>query len=276
MIIDAETNRVYLADVLAKQNPGFFHDFTKVLDDCKIEHIQIPGTKDIWAVDYMPIQIDEKNFIHFKYNPDYLQSKKWTKTISDVNAICTEIGINIRSSNIVLDGGNVIRSFDKVILCDKIFLENPDYTSKRLIKELQDLFGVDQIYFIPQQPGDYTGHADGMIRFLDNNTVIINDYKNENSSFVRAFHIALHNAGLDYIKIPHNPNTNSNYATGYYINYLQMQDTVIIPIFGTDEDGCAVKEFEQIFPNQKIAVVESNEIAKLGGVLNCITWNIKV
>ena len=54
-------------------------------------------------------------------------------------------------------------------MCDKIFSENPAYSRKQLIKELEDIFKTDLLYFVPQQPKDYTGHADGMIRFINDN-----------------------------------------------------------------------------------------------------------
>ena len=115
-----------------------------------------------------------------------------------------------------------------------------------------------------------------MVRFIDEQTVIINDYKNEKEEFSRAFEIAIHNTGLNYIKIPYNPYANKNYnqANGDYINYLQMENTVIIPTFGINEDDAIVKQFEQIFAGNQICTIESNEIANDGGILNCITWNI--
>jgi agmatine deiminase len=115
-----------------------------------------------------------------------------------------------------------------------------------------------------------------MVRFLDNNTVLINDYSKENREFQLRFRMALHNAGLDYIEIPYNPynNKKDDYANGIYINYLQMQQTVIIPTFGLKEDAVVVKQFEQIFKGQKIETIDGNDIAYEGGILNCISWNI--
>jgi agmatine deiminase len=54
-----------------------------------------------------------------------------------------------------------------------------------------------------------------------------------------------------------------------------MENTVIIPTFDIKEDDLAVRQLETIFIGQTIATVESNEIAYDGGILNCITWNIK-
>ena len=277
MIIDQQTNFLYLADSLPKLYPSFHARFEKLLNQCSISSALIPNTNDVWAVDYMPIQVQENSFIQFVYNPDYLVSRTERKTISNVDSICQQIGIKPINSNIILDGGNVIRGKDKVIMTDKVFKSNPSYSIKQLIHELEELFQVDKLIFIPEQPGDFTGHADGMVRFLNDDTVIINDYKDEKPDFRRAFFIALNNAGLKYVEIPYNLNENDNddQAHGCYINYLQMENLIIVPTFGLKEDDQAVRKFEELFPGQTIASVESRDIAEQGGVLNCITWNIK-
>jgi len=276
MITDSQTNFLYLADTLPKKYSGFYNRFEKVLNECNITFSLLAQTEDVWAVDYMPIQIDLNKFIRFVYNPSYLQTKKYLKTISDVDAICAEIGIETLKTNIIVDGGNVTRTTNKVIMTDRVFVDNPTYERKQLIKELYELFQVDKLYFVPEQPGDFTGHSDGMVRFKDEQTVIINDYKQEKKEFYRAFEIAIHNTGLDYMKIPYNVygNKSNDQANGDYINYLQMENTVIVPTFGIEEDDEAIKQFETLFAGQTIATIDSNEIANDGGILNCITWNI--
>lgn len=277
MITDSQTNFLYLADTLPTKYPSFYNRFEELLKNCNISFNFLPQTKDVWAVDYMPIQIELKKFVRFVYNPSYLQTKKYLKTISDVDEICKAIGIETFKTDIVIDGGNVTRWRNKVIMTDHVFKDNPNFERKQLIKELYELLQVDKIYFVPEQPGDFTGHSDGMVRFVDEQTVIINDYKQEKEEFFRAFEIAIHNTGLNYITIPYNvyDNKSNDHANGDYINYLQMENTVIIPTFNMKEDELAVRQLETIFSGQNIQTIESNEIAYKGGILNCITWNIR-
>lgn len=276
MIPDSRTNVLYLADTLRKNYPEFYRRFEEVLNNCVVKFQLLPQTKDIWASDYMPIQLEIDKFVRFLYNPSYLRHKKYMNTISNVDSICDLIGIWTIKSNIVLDGGNVTRTRDKVIMTDRIFIENPAIERGQLIKQLRELLQIDRLFFVPEQPNDFTGHSDGMVRFFDEHTVIINDYEREKRDFFRAFEIAIYNAGLDYIKIPYNPYENKNYsqANGDYINYLEMENLVIIPTFGIKEDDKVVRQFEQLFKGYTIATIDSNDIAKDGGVLNCITWNI--
>ena len=281
MIIDSTTNYLYFADTLPKMYPTFYTSFLKVLNECKINFELLQCTKDVWAVDYMPIQIETDKFIQFDYKPDYLYTKKERNSISDVDCICKSIGLKTIKSDIILDGGNVVRTTDKVIMCDKIIFANQKkYSRKELIKKLHELFQVDKLFFIPQDPHDEIGHADGMVRFINENKLIVNDYTSEqeakNKQFVRAFYIALDNTGIEYATLPYNPYNNQKlwHANGIYINYLQMKDVIILPTFGINEDEKSKEIISKLFPNYRIETINSNEIAFGGGVLNCITWNI--
>lgn len=110
----------------------------------------------------MPIQVHKDKFIQFTYNPDYLRnSPVHKKTVSDVNRICKILNIETIKSSVILDGGNVIKMWDKVLLCDKVIKENPQYAINALSKKLEDIFEVDKIIFIPTDPDDIFGHADG-------------------------------------------------------------------------------------------------------------------
>lgn len=161
MITDSQTNFLYLADTLPTEYPEFYERFQKILKDCNIPFGFLPQTKDVWAVDYMPIQTDLGKFVRFNYNPSYLQTKEYLKTISNVDEICNTIGIETTKTDISIDGGNVIHWTNQVIMTDRIFKENPTYKRKQLITALYELLQVDKIYFVPEQPGDFTGHERG-------------------------------------------------------------------------------------------------------------------
>ena len=275
---DSETDFLYIADSLKKKKySGFLERFEQVLRANDIAYGFLPDTKDIWAVDYMPIQIGTDRFVQFRYNPDYLQSKTQRKTITDVDSVCESMGLKPLKSEIVLDGGNVIRTNGKAIVCDKVFKENPDIPEKELIRQLKDALEIEKLFFVPWDKSECTGHADGMVRFIDNDTVLINDYSREKPEFQRVFRMALHNAGLEWIEIPHNPyeNEKSASAEGIYLNYLQMKQAIIVPTFRREEDDEAVKILENVFRGQTITTVDSSEIAREGGILNCISWNIQ-
>lgn len=155
--------------------------------------------------------------------------------------------------------------------------KNPTRERKALLTELKNLLGLDRIFLLPVQPGDFTGHADGMVRFVDEKTILANDYSKEPKKFYEAFEIALHNTGLEVMKLPYNvyDNKSNDHANGDYINYLQMEQVIFVPVFNFKEDEEALRIIEACFPDQNVIRLESNELAEHGGILNCISWNIR-
>lgn len=281
MIIDHDTDFLYLPDRLQEMRyKDFYHPFVQLLHDNNIPFDILESTSDIWCRDYMPVQVRKDRFIQFQYDPDYLDGRDDLKT--NGKAVAKSIGIEIIPSNINLDGGNVVKVDNKVILTDKIFKENQDFAPNDLIQELKLLFETENLIIIPKLPYDDIGHSDGMVRFLDETTVLVNDYSNteQSKSWQEKFKKSLAEYNIGTIEIPYIEVTTKNDegicpAIGCYINYLQVGDLIFLPQFGIAEDQLAEKQFKDIFKGKTVIPVNCNSIAERGGVLNCISWNIK-
>ena len=68
------------------------------------------------------------------------------------------------------------------------------------------------------------------------------------------------------------PRTDLNWA---YINFLQVGNKIIMPIFNIKEDAIAWQYIHEAFPNCEIYQIEMAEVAEEGGALHCISWNIR-
>ncbi len=275
-----ETNFVCFSGLLLKRYPKLFESLDAALEQRGIPYGLITGTRDIWCRDYMPIQIAEDSFVQFKYDPKYLRHKKYRHTITNVDAVCEAIGIKPVKSKIRLDGGNVVISGSKVIMTDRIFSENPRYSKKRLLEELQELLRVERVIIIPECPGDMTGHADGLVRFAheagaDNHTVYVSDLSSACPRYFPQLYSALTQAELTPILIPYeSPKKYDGVdATGTYINYLRVGKFVFYPVFGSKADASAGKIFLKLFGSCAVPI-RVGRLAKEGGVLNCISWNV--
>lgn len=277
MINDNQTNYVYLAETLSMQFASFYKRLTFAFIKNDIPFGLIPNTKDVWAVDYMPIQINKQHFVQFKYSPDYLlENNKTRKLISDVDAIMDAMKIDVSKSDIILDGGNLVKGPNKAIMTTKVFMENKTLNESALIEELMNTLQIEQLIFIPIDDGDWLGHADGMVRFIDEKTVFVNDTTNLQTEDYIDIHMALHNAGLNIVPFPYNDKNqvNLNDANGLYINFLELAYHILLPIYQLDTDKQAIQFLETNFPNKTIIPILANDIAKESGVINCCTWNI--
>lgn len=281
MIADFETNVVYCSD----------QSFTYYLkeDALKLSSIlnangiickEISGTEDYFCRDFMPIQKNLNTFIQFTFQPDYLLlDPKQKQYVTDTDQVLKRNAFlhkyKIINSDIILDGGNVVKWTNKLILTDKVVLDNPRYSPGHLIDEIRRLLGVEVI-MIPRYPvKEPTGHADGLVRFIDENTVLTICLDDEIEEWKNAFLKALTDANLKVYSLPASPEAGKKNYWGY-INYLQVGNLIVLPTFSYNSDLLIQDFFVANFKGCKVVPFIANKIINNGGVLNCFTWNIKV
>jgi agmatine deiminase len=273
MIADREVNCVYLAAMLNERHPRVFADLRRVLLSHGIDVGLLAKVKDIWAKDYCPIQIGCGNLVKFRYAPDYLKDEPDLQTGDGEVKFLLGIG-RCRRADIILDGGNIVASKTKAILTDKSYKENPRLSRSDLRDKLQQLLQVDQLIIIPKEPYDRIGHADGMVRFIDEHRILVNDYAEVDPSFGERLLKVLHRHGLATESLPYFHEKRStagiDSAVGCYTNFLLTKKALVAPVYGTKHDHIALRKLEDVFPGLPVIPLECTELAREGGVLNCV------
>ena len=280
---DTLTNFVYISDKLKEFYPRTYTRLTKLFNEMDIEWGEIKGTKDIWIRDYMPIQISDDRFIVYNYNPDYLKDSG-EEYLTDSHSIADGFlnHCNMSHYDITLDGGNIVTCAGHRVLTDKVFQENgkekydPDFCD--YISHVLE----SRVIFLPwhcdnsKDPNaDVYGHADGLVHWAGDNRVLMSNHRDSFPEEAEEIRYRLEAVGFEVIEmlfdVP-NPNRDFNWA---YINYLQVGSKIIVPTFGIPEDKQALKYIREANPGCAVRGFRMRDIAKNGGALHCITWNIK-
>lgn len=259
---------------LIKTNPKYSlsaENLFSVLSDSGEKYTLFDGAKDIWARDYMPVKTKSGKYVSFRYEPNYLADDPQLRTNFKAD-IAPHFTLPVTYSNINLDGGNVVFSPSKAkaVITDRVFSENPKYDKNTLLTELEKLLEAELV-IIPSLKSDMTGHADGVVRFVNENTVIGNalTYK---SSYEQKVKRTLEKHGISCLDFPYFDSKGIS-AVGSYLNFLETEKHIFLPVFGGVQDETAVKRAKKIF-DKKIIAVNINGIAEKGGVLNCISWEM--
>ena len=280
-------NTVYVSSLLKEKFPQEANELFSILAKHKIAVKELSHTKDIWCRDYMPVQTKSGKLIQFKYEPSYLKgNKEWEESKCDVREVCEANGFTPIYSDIILDGGNVLQCDGRVIVTDRIFAENkdnPPYSNKEtLIKKLEELLEAEVIVIpaLRSQYEDFTGHADGYVRFVNRDTILGNKILDKDYQYFKdGMKKACDTYGLQYIEVPifeYTDKAHPDNAIGIYVNYLEVGNLIVLPIFGVEgeKDQEAVETFKRIFPDRIIETINYNKVALEGGLLNCSTWTI--
>ncbi|MBW6460383.1 MAG: agmatine deiminase family protein [Bacteroidales bacterium] len=259
----------------------------------------------------MPVQVNKDKFVRFKYDPKYLRGKIYDKIRTKQSEVIDPFPMNVEDRmDILLDGGNVIKGLRNAILTDKVFRDNVSDNGEMLLdsENLKNILEVEDVIIIPPEKGDYTGHADGLVRFLHDEAVLVSSHTGKQNvdgseyvtqSDAQKLYGILACAGLDILQVPYffsdrkyrDPESDSKSedytAIGNYVNYMQIGDKVFVPQYYRENDDLgakknivermdkeAIRVFKKHFREETVIPVNSYDIALRGGVLNCITWNV--
>lgn len=272
MITNFETKKVYLAKGMNYVN---YADARRHLLDImyqhKIEWEFLPHTSSpfhIWARDYMPVQVDEEKFVKFNYNPDYLKGSPEYKP--DTSTILSDLGLQVIESDIIIDGGNVVSCGDKVIMTDKIIRENRQCYHNRLIDTLSQLLEAE-IILIPEDVYEEYGHADGMVRYMGENRVLLNNYCDFDKTLRKKLLSAL-KPHFNITELHYDAYTDKSWA---YINFLHVGQHIFVPMLEDKLGETAFRQITDAYPRCECHQIwDCDSIVREGGALNCSTWNI--
>jgi agmatine deiminase len=228
---------------------------------------------DIWIRDWGPIE-----GCYLDFCPSYLP-----KGYYSAGSIATarrnldrRLGVSPKRAPLVLDGGNVVHNGKIAIVTEKVWFDNPQLSKREIERSIIDV-GLERIVIIPVEPGDKVGHADGIVRFLQSDLLLVNRY---DDSYFRAYELELLRrlrSSLPGVRIAPFPwfsemrQTNGVWsAVGCYINFSLTKGGIGFPIFDhrLDERAAAVLSELSSLPT---CAISATALARLGGGLNCIT-----
>lgn len=223
----------------------------------------------------MPIQTDEKRFVFYKYNPNYLQKPHLKRTITDVTHI-GEVDCLRQSEavtlDLVVDGGNVVKCGDKIVMTEKVFFENRDKSSDEVRRLLEKAF-LCEIVFLPWDTVETYGHSDGIIHYAGGNRVLMTNYADSDADMAHKFTRIL-DKHFEVIHLEYNVKS-KHMRSWAYINYLQIGNLVLVPQLGISEDEQALQQIANALPQCEVMGVQALEAVRKGGALNCISWNVR-
>lgn len=269
-------------------------NFRATINDYRFSFEDIVSKQvDCWIRDYAPVELNGKR-CKFAYHPRYYnynsEEEAW---VADMEQFGKSLSTNqAQQSELILDGGNFISNGEHAIITDRVLEDNPLLMISDIEQEIKEKLGVRHLIIIPCEPDDETGHADGVVRFISTNKLLIAKYPEEYIASKYAINRAKYAKSKNYtdeiakqlsehfevVRLCHTiPQVRGREkmpsAYGNYINFLQFNDCIYLPQYNIEPlNEMALKTIEHHLPDMKIIPVECDDLAIYGGVLNCISW----
>jgi len=274
----------------SQMNSASSQFITNGADMDKVEFIIEPANA-IWMRDYGPhfiFQDETLSLVDSHYYPQRYLDNFVPTLVGDDHFIMPTYDIGLYYS-----GGNFLPGPDRsAFMSSLINLDNPTsqgFTEELIAELYQKYQGIDEVHILPQLPGsvDGTGHIDMWMYIIDENNVIISEFKpGSNPTAIEITNNAvtyMQNLGFSVYRTPawNAPHPEEGYNTHWtYTNSFIVNDRIFIPTFGEtytdyqDEDAQALAAFQAAAPHLEIVQINCYPIIWASGAIHCIVMQV--
>ncbi len=254
-----------------------------------IELIEMP-TNDTWIRDFGGINV-YKNGKRQTY--DFIFNAWGNKFEASMDNGITQrlfdegylVG-KLKTFDFVLEGGSIDSNGHGVMLSTAYCLfeenRNPELSKKKIKKTLMKLFGLKELIILKHGAlmGDDTdSHIDTLARFIDKKTIAYvkcYDKKDEHYKELKKMEKELKKTGFDLVPLPL-PSAkyfNNHRIPATYMNFVLINDAVLVPTYSDIYDEEVLKTFARHFPEREVVGIESSILIREHGSLHCASMNV--
>ena len=267
--------------VLILTDKYLYPDYVKAIGQ---NHVVIAPMQDIWMRDFSSANPDQPTL--FRYTAAGQGGTKKAQAISDdvqsdFKLYSQKAGLKFIQTQLLNDGGNWVEDgFGNVVISTK-FLSDNRLSEKVAREKLIALTNAKHIAFIDADEQGGLEHADGVVSFVDQNTLVMNTYP-EDPDYTKKLKAdlirSIPNIKIHEIITPYDGSQiydkKFGSACGLYTNMLVTPEHIYFPQFGIKEDSVALQQIRAI-TKRKVIPVQSNHVCHMGGGVRCMSWQLR-
>ena len=210
-----------------------------------------------------------------------------------------------RPDSFVLEGGSIHVDGEGTVMTTEMCLlsegRNPELSKEQIENYLCEYLGVDKVIWIKDgiDPEETNGHIDDVACFVRPGEVACIWTDDEAHPFYRVAHesyealcamtdakgrrLKVHKVCLPKVPVCIGkgfaidaaegsfPRQEGEVCPASYLNFLIVNNGVIVPQFGDENDAAALAQLSAIFPDKEVVGVDTLEVVYGGGNVHCIT-----
>jgi len=263
-------------------------DSIKNIKNIKNITLQKVQSNDTWCRDFGGITVlnqeNKKVILDFTFNGwggkfDASYDNQITKTIFP----------DSKTVNFVLEGGAIDINSKGVLLTRTKTLLNPNRNPSLNKAQIEDIlykyFGLKKIIWL--ENGDLVGddtdsHIDMLARFVNDDTIVYqtcDDVADINYKALKNMEEELRKiAKQENFHLVPLPHIEAQYykeerLPASYVNFLFLNQAVLIPIYNVKNDNMALDIFKSLIPNRDIIGIDCSKIIRQHGSLHCLSMH---
>jgi len=258
----------------------------------------VAASNDCWARDFAPITVyenDRPRLINFKFNG--WGGKFLAELDNQLTLSLSKQGVfnntPLENHDWILEGGSIDSDGQGILLTTSRCLlsdsRNPGVTKEQTEKLLHETLGIHTVHWLEYgwlEGDDTDGHTDMLARFCNPDTIAYVQCKDKNDPHYEPLHQMEHELkkisranGMPYHLLPLPLpsaccNQKAERLPASYVNFLIINNAVLVPVYQQPEDKIALKQFEKIFPDREIIAVDAQPFIHESGSVHCLSMQI--
>lgn len=235
---------------------------------------------DIWMRDFTTV--NPSSPVEFRYTYASMSQDESEEVQLSFDRFADSYEITRKQSELLLDGGNIVDDYNGRVITTTHFLKDNNLSYTQWKKKLNDILWAKQVAII-ESDDEILGHSDGMVSWIDDNVLAVNDYSNTDPELHRNV-IAELEESFPWVKIvliPVEFDDNKGYdndkgiwsACGININLVLTNNALYVPTFWNSNDKKAIDVIRKN-TTKEIIEIDAKWVCNMGWSVRCLTWQV--
>lgn len=240
--------------------------------------ILVADVFDIWMRDFTTV--NPLNPVQFRYTSASMTQQESQEVQGSFNDFANGLSVQRATTQLLIDGGNIVDNYNGKVITTTRFLEDNNLTMEQGKTELQNLLGATEVAII-EPDEDVLAHSDGMVSWIDDNVLLVNDYS-EDAGFRDTVMAELQQSfpNSTILEVPVDYATNApgvwegfESACGVNLNATVTHKYIYVPTFGMAHEAEALQTI-RANTSKTVVEVDAQNVCPMGGSVRCLTWQL--
>jgi agmatine/peptidylarginine deiminase len=233
---------------------------------------------DIWMRDFTTV--NPQNPIQFTYTWASMTKKESREVQNSFVKIADHYGIQRVTTDLLIDGGNIVDNYVGKVITTTRFMEDNNLSYEEAVEELANLLNADEVAII-EADEEVLAHSDGMVSWIDDDVLLVNDYSDDPSfrnmvmdELLAAFPTTtIIEVPVEYTTNPPGEWEGFESACGVNLNATVTFNNIYVPVFNMPHDQTAVSIIKEN-TTKKVITINAEAVCPMGGSVRCLTWQL--
>jgi len=233
---------------------------------------------DIWMRDFTTV--NPLSPVQFRYTWASMTQQESIEVQNSFKAFADQYGIRRNMTDLLTDGGNIVDNYAGKIITTTRFMQDNNLTYSEAKQRLMTLLNATEVAIL-EPDEEVLAHSDGMVMWLDENTLLVNDYSDDaafRALVMDELEASFTNTTIIEVPVQYTQNAPGQWdgfesACGVNLNSVLTFGNIYVPVFNMPHDQQAVDIIRQN-TDKNVITVNAEGVCPMGGSVRCLTWQL--